>query len=108
MKVTRDQLIDLLADDSGPNAVWIMNADHSTAVVTPTPTELAVLQARTSWPMYLIRKDNAENYIRMHGLDGAVAFLNLTFLLNPEPGSVAARALSASARFTARRLVGEA
>ena len=103
MKVTRAQLIELLADDSHPDAVWIMHEDRTTEIVVPTADELAVLQEHRTWPMYLVRVDHAENYIREHGLDGAVAFLNLTFLLNPEPGSIAARALSGSSRFLARR-----
>lgn len=48
--------------------------------------------------MYLIRVDHAENYIREHGLDGAVAFLNLTFMFSPEPGSFASRVISGSSR----------
>ena len=103
MKVTREQFLELLADDSHPDAVWIMHEDRTTEIVVPTAEELIDLQAHTHWPMYLIRVDHAENYIRDHGLDGAVAFLNLTFLLNPEPGSIAARALQSSSRFLARR-----
>ncbi|WP_155293635.1 hypothetical protein [Rhodococcoides fascians] len=98
MKVTQDQLLDLLSKDGHPDAVWVMHTDGSTEVVIATPDELAVLQSRTSWPMYLVRKDHAENYIRQHGLDGAVKFLNLTFMFIPEPGSIAARVISGSSR----------
>lgn len=98
MKVTREQLLDLLADDSDSNAVWVMNEDRSTEIIVPTIDELAVLQSRANWPMYLIRVDHAENYIREHGLDGAVNFLNLTFRFSPEPGSIAARVISGSSR----------
>lgn len=103
MKVTRDQFLKLLADDSHPDAVWIMHADRTTEIIVPTVDELAALQDHSQWPMYLIRVDHAENYIRDHGLDGAVAFLNMTFLLNPEPGSIAARALQSSSRLLSRR-----
>ncbi len=106
MKVTREQLLELLADDSDPDAVWVMHSDRSTEIVVPTPDELAVLQSRASWPMYLIRVDHAENYIREHGLDGAVNFLNLTFMFNPEPGSIAARVISGSSRLFSGKAEG--
>ncbi|MDQ0283752.1 hypothetical protein [Rhodococcoides fascians] len=102
MKVTREQFLELLADDSHPDAVWIMNEDRTTEIVVPTADELEQLQAHTHWPMYLVRVDHAENYVREHGLDGAVAFLNLTFLLNPEPGTLMARAATLSGRVAAR------
>lgn len=35
MKVTREQLIELLADDSHPDAVWVMNADRTISIVVP-------------------------------------------------------------------------
>lgn len=98
MKVTREQMLELLAEDSNPDAVWIMHEDRTTEIVAPTPDELAVLHSRANWPMYLIRVDNAENYIREHGLDGAVNFLNMTFMFSPEPGSFAARVISGSSR----------
>ncbi|OZD65159.1 hypothetical protein CH263_13535 [Rhodococcus sp. 06-1059B-a] len=92
-KVSREQLLELLADDSPPDAVWVMDEDRSTRIVVPaSEDELAALHARTQWPMYLVRVDHAENYIREHGLDGAVQFLNLTFLFVPEPDSLIARA----------------
>lgn len=98
MKVTHEQLLELLADDSHPEAVWVMNADRTTSIVVPTADELEVLQSRASWPMYLIRVDHAENYIREHGLDGAVTFLNFTFMFSPEPGSFASHVISGSSR----------
>lgn len=104
MNVTREQLLELLADNSHPDAVWVMNADRTTRIVVPeSDAELAELHSRRKWPMYLIRVDHAENYIREHGLDGAVKFLNMTFLFVPEPGSFTAKVLDAPSRLLARR-----
>ncbi|WP_033189284.1 hypothetical protein [Rhodococcoides fascians] len=103
MKITRDQLLGVLADNSGPDAVLVMNEDRTTSIVVPTEPQLAALRSWSSWPMYLVRCDLAANYIREHGLDGAVNMLNLTFALIPEPDSTIVRAAAITGRFLKRR-----
>ncbi|TFI40257.1 hypothetical protein E4P29_25435 [Rhodococcus sp. 1R11] len=104
MKVTGEQLLELLAHDSHPDAVWVMHEDRTTEIVVPaTPEALAELHQPSQWPAYLIRIDLAENYIRDHGLDGAVTLLNITFSIIPEPDSKIVRAAAITGRFLNRR-----
>lgn len=110
MKVTREQLLELLASGAPEGAVWVYHEDKTTEIVeAPTVDELDELRSSASWPMYLIRVDHAENYIRQHategsdGLDGAVQMLNLTFSLLPEPHTAVARAAAITGRLLGRR-----
>lgn len=104
MKVTGEQLLELLADDSHPDAVWVMHEDRTTEIVVPeTPEALAELHQPSQWPAYLCRVDFVQNYIRDHGLDGTVSMLNVIFLFVPEPDSKVVRAAAITGRFLNRR-----
>ncbi|OZE92124.1 hypothetical protein CH302_23720 [Rhodococcus sp. 15-2388-1-1a] len=102
--MTREQLIELLAANAPAGSVWLVHEDKTTEIVeNPTVDQLAEYRSWTTWPMYLIRTDLAENYIREHGLDGAVTLLNLTFALIPDPRSTVIRAAAITGRFLNRR-----
>lgn len=104
MRVTRDQLLELLAAGAPEGAVWVYHENGSTEIIeAPTDDELAEYRSFMSWPMYLVRCDLAENYIREHGLDGAVTLLNLTFAIIPEPRSTIIRAAAITGRLLNRR-----
>ena len=104
MKVTGEQLLQLLAAGAPEGAVWVYNENKTTSIVNaPSVEELARLRSLTEWPMYLVRVDLAENYLRVHGLDGTVALLNLTFSIVPEPDSTIVRAAAITGRFLNRR-----
>ncbi|WP_407726256.1 hypothetical protein ACJEDT_13125 [Rhodococcoides fascians] len=103
-KVTREQLVELLAAGAPDDAMWVMDESGATRIVEDvTDEQLIEIRARDSWPVYLIRTGNAENFIKLHGLDGAVKLLNFMFSLNPEPDSTIVRAAAITGRFLNRR-----